>query len=72
MFCLATLTLKCLAENDVKNDVIMSKRHPDVMYKSHLTTPGVRRHFLAPVSQTEILVGYARTLVLELWVCSIL
>ena len=55
------LTLKCLAENDVKNWHQYIKktswRHP--RDESRLT-PRVRRHFLAPVSVTEIPVEYAR------------
>ena len=50
-----TLTSKRLAENDAKT----SKRHPDVMHASRLT-PFCVRHFLAPVSDAEIPVGYAR------------
>ena len=42
------------------NDFKTSKSHTDVMHDSRLTSPHVRRHFLAPVVFTEIPVGYAR------------
>ena len=48
-----TLTPKRLAENEVKYNVIPSKRRTDVMHKSCLISPGVKRHFLAPVSHAE-------------------
>ena len=57
------LTLKRLAENDVKTCKMTSKRHnrrPDIMHESRLTIPRVRRHFLAPVGFMEIPVGNAR------------
>ena len=57
-----TSTWKLVAENDVKTDIIRSKRHPGVMHESYL---GVLRHFLAPISQAEVPVGYARN---DFWV----
>ena len=36
------LTSKRLAENDIKSDVITSKRQPDIMHESRLTPPGER------------------------------
>ena len=57
-----TLTLKRLAENDVKTCKMTSKCHnrrPDIMHKSRLTHPRVRRHFLVPVEFIKIPVGSA-------------
>ena len=43
-----------------QTDIMMSKRHPDVMHESCLTPPHLTIHFLALVGFTEIPVGYAR------------
>ena len=58
-----TLTSKRLAKMTSKTDVTTSKRHADAMHESvrrHIQGPGVRRHFLAPVSHTEFSVEYAK------------
>ena len=49
-----------MASGCVKNDVKIIILTQESMHESRLTPPHVRRHFLAPVGFTEILVGYAR------------
>ena len=60
------LTSKRLAENGVKIYVRTSKRQSDVMHEMrvvlHPHHPCVRQHFLAPVSDEEIPVKYARNI----------
>ena len=51
------LTAKRLVDNDIKTDVIPSKRRPDFMHKYRLTPLDVRLHFLAPVGHMESTVG---------------
>ena len=67
-FLLTMLTTKLVAENDIKTDVRMSKRHPDIMHENcHLTPhlckttpPLCKTTFPCTGSATEIPVGYAR------------
>ena len=60
-----TLTLKRLAENEIKTDVITSKRYSDVIHESRLIPLVVRRHFLARSITWKFLSGMQESCLLS-------